>query len=155
NEKYELDKIFAGDKDITETKTFEVNSDTEVKVTFKKASSTCTVNLKVGEGGTASIEGAEDLSKVARGTTLTVKVTPNEKYELDKIFADDKDITETKRFEVNSDTEVKVTFKKVISTYAVNLKVGEGGTASIEGADNLAKVAEGTTLTVKVTPNEK
>ena len=155
NEKYELDKIFAGDKDITKTKTFEVNSDTEVKVTFKKASSTCTVNLKVGEGGTASIEGAEDLSKVARGTTLTVKVTPNEKYELDKIFADDKDITETKRFEVNSDTEVKVTFKKVISTYAVNLKVGEGGTASIEGADNLAKVAEGTTLTVKVTPNEK
>ena len=155
NEKYELDKIFAGDKDITETKRFEVNSDTEVKVTFKKVISTYTVNLKVGEGGTASIEGADNLTKVAEGTTLTVKVTPNEKYELDKIFAGDKDITETKRFEVNSDTEVKVTFKKVISTYAVNLKVGEGGTASIEGADNLAKVAEGTTLTVKVTPNEK
>ena len=115
---YELDKIMAGDEDITTSKQFVVKGATEVKVTFKKSAvipepkKTFAVTLVVGDGGTAKVEGAKDLTKVEEGSQLTVVATPQTGYELDKIMAGNEDITTSKQFVVKGATEVKVTFKK-------------------------------------------
>lgn len=79
---------------------------------YEGVAETFAVTLVVGEGGTAKIEGAKDLTKVEEGSQLTVVATPKTGYELDKIMAGGKDITTNKQFVVKGATEVKVTFKK-------------------------------------------
>ena len=79
---------------------------------YEGVAETFAVTLVVGDGGTAKVEGAKDLTKVEEGSQLTVVATPKTGYELDKIMAGDEDITTSKQFVVKGATEVKVTFKK-------------------------------------------
>ena len=125
---------------------------------YEGIAETFAVTLVTGDGGTAKIEGAKDLAKVTEGTQLTVIATPQTGFELDKIMAGSEDITTSKQFVVKQATKVQVSFKKKPitpepkKTFAVTLVTGDGGTAKIEGAKDLAKVTEGTQLTVIATP---
>ena len=115
---FELDKIMAGSEDITMSKQFVVKQAIEVQVSFKKKpvtpepKKTFAVTLVTGDGGTAKIEGAKDLTKVTEGTQLTVIATPKTGFELDKIMAGSEDITTSKQFVVKQATKVQVSFKK-------------------------------------------
>ena len=77
------------------------------------STSTYTVDLKIGTGGTASITGYSDLKAVPVGTTLTVVASPDEGYKLAQILVNEVDRTESKSFVVKKPTIVQVTFQKV------------------------------------------
>lgn len=69
------------------------------------------VTVSENANGRIVIKGAENLEAVPYSTELTVEVTPEAGYELDKIMANDEDITASKRFVVKSDVKVTATFK--------------------------------------------
>ncbi len=69
------------------------------------------VTVSENANGRLVIKGAENLEAVPYSTELTVEVTPEAGYELDKIMANDEDITASKRFVVKSDVKVTATFK--------------------------------------------
>ena len=151
---WEIASMTANGVDILASKSYEVKSNTTVKVVFKKQPpKTYAVTLtKEGEGKVA-ITGADDLGAVVAGSKLTVTAEPADGWEVKSITANGKDITTEKSFVVTSNTIVKVVFKKLPpKTYAVTLtKEGEGKVA-ISGADNLGAVVTGSKLTVTAVP---
>ena len=151
---WEVKSITANGKDITAEKSFVVTSNTTVKVVFKKQPpKTYKVTLtKVGDG-TVAISGADNLGAVVAGSKLTVTATPADGWGLVRITANGVDILASKSFEVKSDTNVKVVFKKKPSrTRAVRLVQEGEGEVVITGADNLTAVKPGTKLAVSATP---
>lgn len=104
--------------DILATKSFVVDKDALIIATFgpegevppapmlHKVTYSCTPP----EGGTIQITGAEDLSKVPHGTTLSVIVTATDPYELKALTANGGNILATKSFTVTADTRVEATF---------------------------------------------
>lgn len=69
------------------------------------------VTVSENANGRIVIKGTETLETVPYGTELTVEVAPEAGYELDKLMANDEDITASKRFVVKSDVKVSATFK--------------------------------------------
>lgn len=107
---YALAKLTANGEDITATKQFVVKKATKVEAVF--SNETYAVTIAETSNGTIEVQGATDLSKVAKGTELTVVAWPNEGYELDKLLANEKDITATLKFTVEGATTLKATFKQ-------------------------------------------
>lgn len=73
---------------------------------------TFAVTAQTPQNGKIKIKGYGDLKNVPYNTELTVEVTPNQGYMLDKLTANSLDITATKKFFVERATTVKATFKK-------------------------------------------
>ena len=69
------------------------------------------VTVSENANGRIVIKGTETLEAVPYGTELTVEVAPEAGYELDKLMANDEDITASKRFVVKSDVKVTAAFK--------------------------------------------
>ena len=69
------------------------------------------VTVSENANGRVTVKGAANLEAVPYGTELTVEVAPEAGYELDKLMANDEDITATKRFVVKSNVKVTATFK--------------------------------------------
>ncbi len=107
---YALAKLTANGEDITATKQFVVKKATKVEAVF--SNETYAVTIAETSNGTIEVQGAADLKKVAKGTELTVVVWPDEGYELDKLLANEKDITATLKFKVEGATTLKATFKQ-------------------------------------------
>lgn len=149
-EGYDLATLTANGVDIMANRKFVVREATVVKATFRKR--TYKITLEQGEGGTISIEGksTEDLNAVEDGTELTVLVAPKEGYELERLTASGKDITESKRFRAEAHTTVRATFRKKV--FRVSHRVEGKGSITFTGADNLSAVPYGTELQV-VTAN--
>ena len=151
---WSIASMTANGVDILASSSFVVDSDTNVKVVFKKQPpKTYAVTLtKEGEGKVA-ISGADILGAVVTGSKLTVTATPADGWEVKSITANGKDITTDKSFVVTSNTTVKVVFKKQPpKTYAVTLTKEGDGTVDISGADDLGAVVTGSKLTVTATP---
>ncbi len=107
---YALAKLTANGEDITATKQFVVKKATKVEAVF--SNETYAVTIAETSNGTIEVQGATDLKKVAKGMELTVVVWPDEGYELDKLLANEKDITATLKFKVEGATTLKATFKQ-------------------------------------------
>ena len=153
---WSIASMTANGVDILASSSFVVESDTNVKVVFKKQPpKTYKVTLVKEGDGTVDISGADNLGAVVAGSKLTVTATPADGWEVKSITANGKGITTDKSFVVTSNTVVKVVFKKQPpKTYAVTLtKEGEGKVA-ISGADNLGAVVTGSKLTVTATPSD-
>lgn len=69
------------------------------------------VTVSKAINGQIIIKGANNLEAVPYGTELTVEVAPEVGYELDKLMANNEDITESKSFVVKSDVTITATFK--------------------------------------------
>ncbi len=147
---WSIASMTANGVDILASSSFVVESDTNVKVVFKKQPpKTYAVTLTKEGDGKVDISGADDLGAVVTGSKLTVTATPSDGWEVKSITANGKDITADKSFVVTSNTVVKVVFKKQPpKTYKVTLVCSEGGEASITGADDLNRVPAGTKLTI-------
>ncbi|MDO4691675.1 MAG: T9SS type A sorting domain-containing protein, partial [Porphyromonadaceae bacterium] len=152
---YDLATLTANGVDIMAKRKFVVREATVVKATFSKR--IYKITLDQTEGGTISIQGKSsgDLNAVEDGTELTLLVAPKEGYELERLTANGKDITESKRFRVETHTTVRATFRKKpveIKRYPVTLEQGEGGRIRIKGMspEDLKAVPEGTELTVSI-----
>jgi len=107
--------------DILASRSFVVESNTNVKVVFKKQPpKTYAVTLaKEGEGKVV-ITGADNLGAVRAGTKLTVTAEPaNNKWKLTGLTANGADILSSKTFVVYSPTEIKATFVKEIVDVSV------------------------------------
>ena len=154
---WELASMTANGVDILASKSFEVKSNTTVKVVFKKQPpKTYAVTLTKEGEGKVTITGADNLDAVVTGSKLTVTATPANGWELTALTANGADILSSKTFVVYNPTEVKAVFtKKAVKTYAVTfVKEGEGE-VTISGADDLNQVPAGTKLTVTATPANK
>lgn len=69
------------------------------------------VTVSKAINGQIIIKGANNLEAVPYGTELTVEVAPEVGYELDKLMANNEDITESKSFVVKSNVTITATFK--------------------------------------------
>ena len=69
------------------------------------------VTVSKDANGLVTVKGTKDLNAVPYNTELTVEVAPEAGYELDKLMANEEDITATKRFVVKSNVKVTATFK--------------------------------------------
>ena len=150
NAGYKLAKLTANGADITAAKKFVVKAATTVEATFTKQ--TFAVTAKAPQNGKITIKGCADLKKVPYGTELTVEVTPNEGYKLEKLTANGADITATKKFVVEGATMVEAAF--ALQTFAVTVTAPQNGKIAIKGYSDLNNVPYGTELTVEVTPDE-
>ena len=151
---WSIASMTANGVDILASSSFVVESDTNVKVVFKKQPpKTYAVTLTKEGDGTVDISGADNLGAVVTGSKLTVTATPANGWDVKSITANGKDITTDKSFVVTSNTVVKVVFKKLPpKTYAVTLVKEGDGTVDISGADDLGAVVTGSKLTVTATP---
>ena len=151
---WELVTLTANEEDILEDKSFVVTENTIVRATFKEqAPDTYAVTLtKEGEGKVA-ITGADNLDAVVAGSKLTVTATPADGWSIASMTANGVDILASSSFVVESDTNVKVVFKRLPpKTYKVTLVKEGDGKVDISGADNLGAVVTGSKLTVTAEP---
>ena len=77
---------------------------------------TFTVSVEPNAHGRITVSGADDLQKVAYGSKLKVSVSPDEKYVLDKLWANDEDITATKSFTAVSNVTIRASFRNPTAT---------------------------------------
>ncbi|WP_411914796.1 leucine-rich repeat domain-containing protein [Porphyromonas miyakawae] len=101
-----------------------IETETEDEIEYAGLDGFCTdnaisfaVTVSKDVNGLVTVKGANDLNAVPYGTELTVEVAPEAGYELDKLMANEEDITATKRFIVKSNVKVTATFK--VGTEAV------------------------------------
>lgn len=118
------------------------------------------------EGGKISLKNLDgsdvaDLSSIPEGTKLNVVAQPQDGYEVEQIYAiksgNKEDITTSKVFTVDSDTEITATFRK--KTYPVTLSEYQNGSVAITykngtAISDLSKVESGSTLIVTLTPED-
>ena len=151
---WSIASMTANGVDILASSSFVVESDTNVKVVFKKQPpKTYKVTLVKEGDGTVDISGADDLGAVVAGSKLTVTAEPADGWEISSITANGRDITTDKSFVVTSNTVVKVVFKRLPpKTYKVTLTKEGEGKVGISGADDLGAVVTGSKLTVTATP---
>ena len=98
--------------------TYSIDPATEIKTMYEGRDGNCTdnalsfaVTVSENANGRVTVKGAANLEAVPYGTELTVEVAPEAGYELDKLMANEEDITATKRFVVKSNVQVTATFK--------------------------------------------
>lgn len=144
---HELTALTANGVDIIESKRITVTADTEVVGIFSKKN--YAVTLEQTEGGTISISDKDEeaLKAIPYETELTVKVKPQNGYELVTLMAGKNDITQSKQFTVKGATTVRATFRKV-QTYRVTYRVEGKGSIGFTGARDMEAVAHGTELRV-------
>lgn len=107
--------LFCGCYQLSAATLATLNADARTSLSLRTDGKEATypVYLKSGENGTISIVEDVDLKAVPANTTLTVKVQPDEGYELAKLVANSEDITETKTFKVvDQRVVVSAKFKK-------------------------------------------
>ncbi len=158
---YKLKELKVGDEDITAIKKFTVKADTEVKAVFELLTFQITPEV-TGEGCSLTFKNAAtdapitDLGAVPYGTTVKVVPVPKEGWELKALSANGKDIFAAKEFIIKEATTVKAVFEKSLPKFAVTLTQPTNGKIAIEGhgTETSITVAQGTTLTVTVTPEE-
>ena len=112
--------------------------------------SACSITKDIEGSGTLSIRGATDLSQVPYGTTLLVLAKPAPDYKLVSLTVNGVDISATMRFVVTEDSSVKAIFGKRLVSVSL-AKEGEGS-VKVLGGNDLNAIANGTELTVEVTP---
>ena len=131
--------------------------------TFKMPASKVTVSAEFKKSYSVSIssvsngEVTADLTKAAKGQTVTLTVTPNSGYELDELTVNDGDVTvsgsgSTYTFKMPAaKATVKATFKAVApTTYTITVDTAENGTVTA----NKTSAAAGETITLTVSPAE-
>ncbi len=119
---------------------------TEIQVNATQLS----INLIVGENGSASAEG---LVSVDYGSNLTVNFTPNAGYIVDYITVDGASVPTANSYtftNITSSAVLKVGFKERTTQCSVSVIVGEGGSANYGGN---VEVDYGGSLTVNYSPN--
>ena len=112
--------------------------------------SACSITKDIEGSGTLSIRGATDLSQVPYGTTLLALAKPAPDYKLVSLTVNGVDISATMRFVVTEDSSVKAIFGKRLVSVSL-AKEGEGS-VKVLGGNDLNAIANGTELTVEVTP---
>ncbi len=121
-----------------------------VTVTFTIKKGVHNVNVTSDGNGTVA---AEPLSAV-QGTDITLTITPNEGYELDKLTVGGTEVTvtgNTYTFEMpDADVAVNATFKKV--DYTITVTSNEYGTVTVN--DNKTTANFGDNITLTITPKE-
>ncbi|SKA01953.1 Por secretion system C-terminal sorting domain-containing protein, partial [Porphyromonas crevioricanis] len=115
NEGFELKELKANDTDIFVAKTFKVEKDTEVTALFSQKVIKYTVVVAPTENGSVSLKDMQgnpvaSASQVVAGTELEVVVTPSKGFKLESLLAGKENITETKKFVVNSNVTVVARF---------------------------------------------
>lgn|GEM_PF-1923729 len=63
-------------------------------------------------GGSVTATGAEDLTAIASGTSMTVTATPNDGYVLEWLKANGTEVSNPYTFNINEDTEITASFVK-------------------------------------------
>ncbi|GAD07424.1 hypothetical protein PORCAN_1044 [Porphyromonas crevioricanis JCM 13913] len=115
NEGFELKELKANDTDIFVAKAFKVEKDTEVTALFSQKEIKYTVVVAPTENGSVSLKDMQgnpvaSASQVVAGTELEVVVTPSKGFKLESLLAGKENITETKKFVVNSNVTVVARF---------------------------------------------
>ncbi len=115
-----LTSITANGKDITETKTFVVDSDVVVKAVFFGPKYSVTLR-SIGNGSIKIKDHTEEqLKSVQAGTKLEVIATPeSDRYVLHKLTANGYNIKNSMSFELDANTEVVAEFTEANSVEAV------------------------------------
>lgn len=119
---------------------------------IQSAEKTYAVTVEQPENGTIEVtdlEGNPIQETVKAGTELTVKATPNNGYELDKILINGTAIEGT-NFTVNEATTVSATFKQQAITVTYSITEGSSMTVTCNGQSVASgdKIAKGSTLMV-------
>lgn len=107
------------------------------------------VTIKAGEHGSVTPTGY-DKKKVAVGTKIDIKATPDEGYKFSNWS--DGNTAAARSIVISQDTVLEASFVE-IKQYEVTIKAGEHGSVTPTGYDK-KKVAEGTTIDIKATPDE-
>lgn len=162
DEGYKLKSLMAGDQDITAALAYLVQASVTIKATFEKKP-TYKVTIEPSEYGTLSVKETNvNLEAVKEGTKLHVVAKPKKGYELNKIFANDYDITMIKEFVVNGDVVLKATYDALpVTYYAIHIEIEGDGRLKVKGDDgkyiqNLKKgVPAGTILHFEALPDRK
>lgn len=154
NDGYELEKIIAGDTDITADKTVTVTSDLTITATFKLKEFKVTLVNTPEEGGKVTVN-TNELTKVQWGTELTVTAIPETGYELVSIKAGNSAIENGSKVKVTSDLTITATFK--LKEFVVTIGNPSNGSFTVKTADGKnidTKVTYGTELTITAIPNQ-
>jgi hypothetical protein len=125
---YMIDKITSGDVTINNNSFTMPAKGVNISVTFKKIDYKITVSA--GEGGTVNCQKTAQV-----GDKVTLTVTPNAGYTLDKITSDQVTVNNNGFTMPAGEVTVKVTFKKVDYTITVNSGAGGTATASATGGN--------------------
>jgi len=139
-EGYHLDSILVNGTAIDGDKFTMPAGNVTIEVIFNKNEYTITVSDVTGGTASASAE------KAGEGEEITVTVTPDKGYELDKIKVNNTVITGTKFTMPASNVTVEVTFKKVV--YKISLNSSGNGTVNL----SKTKANYGDEITVEITP---
>ncbi len=139
-EGYHLDSILVNGTAIDGDKFTMPAGNVTIEVIFKKNEYTITVSDVTGGTASASAE------KAGEGEEITVTVTPDKGYELDKIKVNNTVITGTKFTMPAANVTVEVTFKKVV--YKISLNSSGNGTVNL----SKTKANYGDEITVEITP---
>ncbi len=136
---YMIDKITSSDVTINNNSFTMPAKGVNISVTFKKIDYKITVNA--GEGGTVNCQ------KTAQyGDKVTLTVTPNAGYTLDKITSDQVNVSNNSFTMPAGEVKLNVTFKKI--DYTITVNSGEGGTATASATGGNV----GDKITVNCTP---
>ena len=137
--------------------TFQVTQPTEVSVEYELQKFDITTQVAEGQGS-IKVNGEENLTGVAYGTTVRVETSPDTGWELTSLMVDGVNIKDTKEFVAKKTVTVVAVFaKEAAKTYKVILhQPSTGGTIAIKNytEEALNAVAENTELTVVATPED-
>nr|MCR4670412.1 Ig-like domain-containing protein [Saccharofermentans sp.] len=125
SEGYEVDKILVNGKPINLDWFYMPGRNTTVEVSFKKID--YKVNVNYGTGGKATAPSTANYKDL-----VTVDITPDTGYELDKITVNEREITGNTFTMPLSDATVNVTFKKI--NYNVQIIAPLNGEVTVSAA---------------------
>lgn len=114
DEGYELERLMAGDKDITAEKYISVRSDVEITASYKLIPVE-TYKVTIAVLGKGKLEADyPNLEAVPDGTKVQLTCTPEEGYQLKHLRANDEDIMESQSFIIEGvDVRVEATFQNM------------------------------------------
>ena len=154
-EGWELDKITDNGSKVTNTKNYKVTMDKnhDIVVTFKQKAPD-THDIKITVNGSGTVNPGEGVHSYEDGKKVTVKITPAEGWELDKITDNGSKVTNTTSYKITADKDhdIVVTFKeKEPDTHDLNIMVNGSGTVT-PGAGSYM-VEDGATVPIEITPS--
>ena len=154
---YELDTLTVKDADgtavtVTANSFTMPKSNVTVSASFKAALVTYSVTVGTMTNGSVT---ASKTTSIAKGSSITLTVTPDAGYELDTLSVKDaggNDVTVTANaFTMpESDVTISATFKMALVTYSVT--IGTIAHASSVTANPMTGISAGSTVTITITP---